>query len=252
MLYLVGAGLKPQHLTLEALAALKECDRVYLESYTSQFAEGSLAELSKLIGQKVFPLTRKQVEEETEELLSMALKNDVAVLIYGNVFSATTHIELLLEAKRLGVKVKVLPGISIFNFLGETGLQEYKFRKTVSIVYWQANYRPESFFDGIKENKERGLHTLCLLDIKVEEKRLMSVKEAVELLEKIADKRKDKLLEGSTLTGLAGAGSKKEQVFAGTPEEVKKFDFKIYPQSLIVCGELNEKEEEALKAFRKK
>lgn len=251
MLYLVGVGLKPEHLTLEALKVLKACDRLYLESYTSQFAEGKVKELEKLVGKKIFLLNRQQVEEETEKFLSLALKNDIALMVYGNVFSATTHIELELEAKRQGIKTGMLPGISIFNFLGKTGLQEYKFGKTVSIVYWQPNYQPESFYENIKENFERGLHTLCLLDIKAEKRQLMSVKEGIELLEKIGAKKKDSFLKETTLVGLAGAGSEKEQIFAKNLAAVKKHAFKAFPQSLIVCGKLNEKEEEALKPFKR-
>jgi len=30
-------------------------------------------------------------------------------------------------------------------------------------------HRPDSFYDRIKENRDMGLHTLCLLDIRVKE-----------------------------------------------------------------------------------
>lgn len=251
MLYLIGIGLKPKHLTLEALEALKSCDAVYLESYTSAYSEGEVKDLCQLIGKRVFMLDRKQVEEEAEKFISAAKKNDIAFLVYGNVFSATTHVQVLLDAKKIGVKTKALPGVSIFSFLGRTGLQEYKFGKTVSIPLWEKNFKPDSFYFAIKENFERDLHTLCLLDIKAEKEKFMSIAEALQELEKIEAKQKGKgFLKEAVLVGLAGAGGEKEIIFSSRLKEVKNFPFEIFPQSLIVCGKLNEKEKEALKSFK--
>ena len=41
--------------------------------------------------------------------------------------------------------------------------QLYNFGETVSIVFWTESWRPESFFDKIKKNKDNNMHTLCLL-----------------------------------------------------------------------------------------
>lgn len=41
--------------------------------------------------------------------------------------------------------------------------QLYSFGETVSIVFWDDSWKPESFYDKICVNLERGLHTLCLL-----------------------------------------------------------------------------------------
>lgn len=41
--------------------------------------------------------------------------------------------------------------------------QLYNFGETVSIVFWTDTWRPDSFYDKIKRNKDRGMHTLCLL-----------------------------------------------------------------------------------------
>jgi len=40
--------------------------------------------------------------------------------------------------------------------------------QTVSIVFFTPSWRPDSFYDKIL-SRERGLHTLCLLDIRVKE-----------------------------------------------------------------------------------
>lgn len=41
--------------------------------------------------------------------------------------------------------------------------QLYNFGETVSIVFWTDTWRPESFYDKIKKNRDLGMHTLCLL-----------------------------------------------------------------------------------------
>lgn len=55
------------------------------------------------------------------------------------------------------------------NAIACTGLQLYHFGETVSIVFFTPTWRPYSFYDKIKSNRDRGQHTLCLLDIKVKE-----------------------------------------------------------------------------------
>jgi diphthine synthase len=34
-------------------------------------------------------------------------------------------------------------------------------------VFFTPTWRPDSFYDRIRDNRKAGLHTLCLLDIKV-------------------------------------------------------------------------------------
>ena len=41
--------------------------------------------------------------------------------------------------------------------------------QAVSIVFFTETWRPDSFYDRIAANRKLGLHTLCLLDIKVKE-----------------------------------------------------------------------------------
>lgn len=47
--------------------------------------------------------------------------------------------------------------------------------QAVSIVYFTDSWRPDSFYPRIAANRQRGLHTLCLLDIKVKEPSLESL-----------------------------------------------------------------------------
>ena len=55
------------------------------------------------------------------------------------------------------------------NAVAGCGLQLYRFGQAVSIVFFTQTWRPDSFYDRIKENAQLGLHTLLLLDIRVKE-----------------------------------------------------------------------------------
>lgn len=55
----------------------------------------------------------------------------------------------------------------------------YSFGETISIPYWTDSWKPDSFYDKIQKNIEHGLHTLCLLDIRVKEPTLESLTKKV-------------------------------------------------------------------------
>ena len=249
MFYLIGIGLRPEHLTLEAAEAIEKCEKVFLDTYTSAYSQGSIAELSETVEKEIISLGRKGIEDDSELLLKEGKEKDVALLVFGNALSATTHVQLLLDAKRLGIDFKVVHGISIYNFLGETGLDLYRFGRTCTIVFPKENYAPESFYDVIENNFKNGMHTLCLLDIEAEESRLMSVSQALEILLKIEKKRGKKLLEEATLIGLFGLGNENSKVKHGSVQVLQKSGFPLFPQSLVVAAPLTEKEKEAVKAL---
>ncbi|MBT4870418.1 MAG: diphthine synthase [Candidatus Diapherotrites archaeon] len=247
MLYLVGIGLKPSHLTLEALDILKTCDQVFLESYTSEYAEGLNEELEKMIEKKFLVLGRVGVEQQFESAMLSAKKNDIALMIFGNALTATTHLQVLLDAKEAGIKYKVIPGISITNMVAESGLDEYKFGRTITLCYHEKGFEPESFYDQLLENQKIGLHTLALLDIKKDEKpeRLMNCVEGIEILEKIKNKREDSY--EFEYVALLGMSNEKQKMIVGKDNIIKSKEIKeLYPQSLIITGKTNEKEREAL------
>jgi diphthine synthase len=247
MIYLIGIGLKPKQLTLEAIEVLNKADQIYLEGYTSKYSEGMLKELQEIIGKKFKLLGRQEIEENFESALLGAKKNHIALMIFGNALTATTHIQILLDAKQKGIKYKVIPGISITNTIAESGLDEYKFGRTITICYHEKNYEPETFYEQIKENQKLGLHTICLLDIKKDEKpeRMMNSKEAIKILEKIENKKNEK--KNWEYIALLGMGSEKQKIINGKKQifENKEVE-EIFPQTLLIPGKMNEKEKEVL------
>jgi diphthine methyl ester synthase len=77
--------------------------------------------------------------------------------------SATTHTDLALRARALGIRTTVIHNASIINAVSSCGLQLYNFGQTVSLPFFTDTWQPSSFYFKIKENKDIGLHTLVLL-----------------------------------------------------------------------------------------
>lgn len=102
-------------------------------------------------------------------MIKQAKDDDVAFCVVGDPFGATTHTDLFIRCTEMGVTVKAIHNASIINAVGVTGLQLYRFGEIISIPFFTENWRPYSFAEKIQFNLARGLHTLCLLDIKVKE-----------------------------------------------------------------------------------
>jgi diphthine synthase len=248
MFYLIGIGLKPEHITLEAISAIKECDEIYLEKYTSQYTQGENSKLEEIIDKKIVLINREEVEINFGNKIKESKNKNIALLIFGNALTATTHIQLLIDAKNSKIDYKVIPGISVTNTIAQSGLDEYKFGRTITICYHLPNFEPESFYDQILANQKLGLHTLCLLDIKKDQKNemMMNVNEAIAILEKIKTKRNDKI--NFEYLALIGMTNTKQKIIFGK-EKINKCPQvnKIFPQSLIIPGKMNEKEIESIK-----
>lgn len=251
MLYLIGLGVfDEKDLSLRGLEALKKCSEIYAEFYTNRFS-GSQSNLESLAGKNIILLKRGDLEERPQDnVLKNSQDTDVALLVSGDPMVATTHIDLILRAKKLGIPYRIIHSSSVYSAVGEAGLQIYKYGKTASLVYPEKNYFPTSPYDILRENQKNGLHTLFLLDIKAEENRFMSVNEAINLLFEIEKQKKEGLFIPETLCiGVARLGGV-TTIKAGKASEIAKKDFGKPPHSLIVPGILHFMEKEALELFR--
>lgn len=61
------------------------------------------------------------------EMIEEAKEKDIALLVVGDPFGATTHADLVIRAKNAGVKVDVVHNTSILNAVGCCGLQVTNF-----------------------------------------------------------------------------------------------------------------------------
>ncbi|MCD6247572.1 MAG: diphthine synthase [Candidatus Diapherotrites archaeon] len=246
MFYLISLGLKPEQITLEALNVMQECSELYFDSYTSCFSEGGLAQLEKIAGKKIVPLGRADIEEQFIEKLKEAKEKNIALLVVGNALFATTHIQLLIDCAKQSIPYKFIPGISLTNYLGLTGLSNYRFGEIVSVVMPEPNYAPESFYDKIVRNYENNLHTLCLIDIK--NGKPVSVKDALQRLLEIEAKRNAKIIKNTLIIVISSLAGEKQKIVAGNAKELLKEKFPE-PASIIICSKLSENEKWALKTL---
>lgn len=267
MLYLIGLGLGDEKdITLRGLEAVKKCSKLYLEMYTSILL-CQKEKLEELYGIPVEVADREKVESGVDAILNEAAETDIGFLVVGDPFGATTHSDLVIRARDLGVEVKVIHNASIMNAVGASGLQLYRFGQTVSIVFFTDTWRPDSFYDRIKENRDLGLHTLCLLDIRVKEPdmeamckgkkgiyeppRYMSVNTCIEQLLEIEANRQQGVYSAETMCcGVARIGCDNQSIISGTMQELLSTDFGPPLHSFIIPGELHPLEEEMLAFYR--
>ncbi|KAL8284101.1 hypothetical protein RQP46_004850 [Phenoliferia psychrophenolica] len=169
MLYVIGLGLSDEKdITVRGLEAVKGSTRVYLEAYTSILGVGK-ERLEAFYDKDIIIADRDMVETESDDILRNAQTEDVSFLVVGDPFGATTHADLLLRAEALTIPSTVIHNASVMNAVGAVGLALYNFGQTVSIPFFTETWRPDSWLERVRENAGLGLHTLCLLDIKVKE-----------------------------------------------------------------------------------
>ena len=239
MLYMIGIGLcDEKDITYKGLEIVKKCSSVYLESYTSKLAV-DVDKLSSFYGKEIVVADRDLVEKQASEILDKAVDNDVVFLVIGDVFSATTHTDLFLRAKEVGVEVKVINNASILTAVGITGLQLYKFGKTASITFDNSNLKTP--IEILKGNLKINAHTLFLLDLDLENDKFFSIKEAIEYLERNGIDEK--------AIGCARIGCEDQKIVYGNFSDLKSVDFGKPPFCLIIHSELHFMEEDVLKQY---
>ena len=230
MLCLVGAGLKG-YLTIDALEALKECDEIYVETYTlpEKRIMANLMNALSSIGKEAREISREKVESSF--LIDKAKDKNVALICGGDVFAATTHYALYDEAVKKGIKVSVFHNSSIFTAVGKIGLSLYKFGYTVTIAQWREGFKPTSPARLIKKNMENGYHTLVLVDTAEG----MDFGRALFILNEMAN------AEGLSLTNifaLSRLGFEDERIIYASLEELKALNLPK-PFSFVVPGSMS-------------
>ncbi|VVC00475.1 Diphthine synthase [uncultured archaeon] len=206
-LSMVGIGTSDEKgISLAGLEELRSCDKIFAESYTNLMPEGTLKRLEALVGAPIALLSREQVEGE-RILLEAASSSHAALVVSGDPMIATTHVSLVIAAKKKGIPVRIFHAASILSAaIGESGLQAYKFGKIVTLAYWRENYKPMAAYDVIAENLSRGLHTLLLLDIDEKLGPMKPGAAAKLLLEMEKTGKKGILLPSTKLVLLQGVG----------------------------------------------
>ncbi len=226
MLYMIGLGLDNNEVTQKGLDALEEVDEAYAEFYTNT----ANIDLEKLPAD-IEVLERKEVEQE-DKIIEAAEEKDVAFLVSGDPLTATTHYDIKHRAEEKGLKVKVIHAPSIFTSIAGTGLNVYKFGRTVTLP---REGKPESIKKYVEKNDSIGLHSLVLLDIDYN-----ASNAAKKLLDLGLEDREAVVIERANHDDL--------KIQASSLEEISEMNLGETPHSIILTGEKSFKEKEFIES----
>ncbi|MEM3713353.1 MAG: diphthine synthase [Nitrososphaeria archaeon] len=249
MLVFVGLGLNGlKDITISGIKWIKRGDVIYLDSYSSLIPNLLISELEKIAGKKIILSKREDLEDNAHFLITEAKHKKVILLVPGDPFVATTHMQLRLLAINAGVKTKIVHSVSIVSAItGETGLFSYKFGRIVTITFPEKDKLCETPYEVLKDNLSRGLHTLFLLEIDVEKGKFMTIPQAITILKQINERKEEKIILDNLLgIGCARIGSKNQKIIANYLNKLSKENFGAPPYSLIITGKLHFIEAEAL------
>jgi diphthine synthase len=239
---MIGLGLRDEKdITLKGLETIKKCDYIYLEGYTSKL-HCPVKNLENLYGKKITIADRDLVEKNADEMLSKAKDKEVAFLVIGDPMCATTHVDLMLRAKEKGIEVKVIHNASIISAIGIVGLEVYKYGKVTSIPFLNKDVKaPVEVYDT---NKDKGLHTLFLLDLDPTNNKFLSIKGASEYLV-------SKGIDGNVKAiGCARIGYDDKVIKVAKLKELASYDYGDAPYCIIIPGKMHFMEEDALQAWK--
>jgi diphthine synthase len=77
--------------------------------------------------------------------------------------SATTHTDMVLRARGMGIPVHIVHNASVMTAVAACGVNLYNYGQTVSIPFFTDTWKPDSFYGKLAYNIRGGMHTLCLL-----------------------------------------------------------------------------------------
>lgn len=239
MLNLIGIGLSSKNITDEIKQVVKKSDLVYLENYTSKY-DISIDELKKILDKKIISANRTLVEN-SDEIIKNSINKNVSFLVIGDIFMATTHMALFLEAKNKGIKTNVIHNVSVLNAISDSGLSLYHFGKITSIPF--NNEDIDEPFNVLEMNKKIGLHTLFLFDLDPEKNKYMTVNQALNYLLK-------KVKEEEYAIACSALGTENQEIKYGKIKDMINSKFDKFPQCLIIPGKLHFMETDFLETIK--
>ena len=248
-LWLIGLGPGDlKRMSVAALEAARDADYRFLEGYTALLPPTELERMEDLIGQ--WEIRMRTAVENPEELLDLAECNRVALLVVGDPLQATTHVDLQLRCQKRGIPCHVEHGVSITTIVtGAVGLQSYRFGRQCTFAYPYGDYMPTSPLEVIVENKNRGLHTLALLDLDPTgmgegHQQPMTPAIAMEVLQKMAQKLEIDLSDWMLIL-CSDMGTDDARIRKGGIDQISEMEGgRIH--CLIIPAELHDVEIEAL------
>ena len=245
VLYLVGVGPSPRYISLEGLEVARKAGCLFGESYTTLLPREELAEV---LGRELRWLSRRDLEDlEGREVVECAKsRGSAALLVGGDPLMATTHAALIVAARREGVQVRIVHGVSVLcAALSAACLSPYKLCGIATLTYPRmgvVSYRP---YEVAERCLGEGLHTVLLLDVD-DEGKFMGLHDAISILRKLEESHGRRVFsEDRTLIVVSRLGYGDQAVHVGRIGELGRLSVGT-PITILVPGRLSEVEAECL------
>ncbi|MEM2237567.1 MAG: diphthine synthase [Candidatus Caldarchaeum sp.] len=248
VLYLIGGGLGGKgSLTNDAEEALRECDIVYVDTYTSMWSEDFLQYVKDIV-KKMVVADRKILEDGANSIVNEACSKLVGVLTPGDPLIATTHAALWALAVRKNVGVKIINGVSIISAaISVSGLHVYKFGKIATVPKADEVEMYVQPLLTLEENLSRGLHTLFLLD--TAEGGLTACAAVENLLQAARRMGREVFRDDMLSIVVAKLGSEDALVKACLAKDIVGLSLPPPPHCLIIPSSLHFSEREIVKTY---
>ncbi|MGC8617285.1 MAG: diphthine synthase [Thermoplasmata archaeon] len=240
MIGFVSAGFNPpMSFTREEMDFLEDSKMIVVDTYTSP-------NYLKEFEHRELTFASRQMLEDFEWLFRE--EGNVSIVIPGDSFSATTHFAIYQGAVKKRISVKIFHNSSIFPTAAtRLGLHLYKIGAPVSLPRFEKRFRPLSPYEKIRENYDRHLHTILLLDTQPP----MELKEALEELLWLESEVKGGIFKGDREIGVVSClGTEDEVIVYGRIEDIKEWSKGKVPFTIVIPAELHFQEKESLDLFR--
>ncbi|GCF14632.1 diphthine synthase [Haloarcula mannanilytica] len=253
MLTFVGLGLYDERsVTVAGRDAIRDADRVFAEFYTSRLVGTDLETLEDALETTIEIRDRAGIEQDPEPILAAAESEDVVFCTAGDTMVSTTHTDLRLRAADRGIETRIVHGTTAQTAAGSlTGLQNYRFGKATTLPFEDAHGGdgvPDSVVATIEDNRDRDLHTLVYLDIKVDDPHWDDSDDTYMTASHAADLLSESFPDTLGVV-VARAGSPDPLVVADTLDELATQSFGEPLHLLVIPGSLHPLEADALESL---
>lgn len=246
-LYLVGLGVyKTPMIPQEWFKKIVRSKYIFFEGYTSP-TPYDIQDVRKFFGRRdIKPINRETLEMKIEEIVRIAIEDNVSILVYGDPLIATTHKTLIIQSREMGVDYEILHNVSSYLYaISESGLDIYKIGPVGTLIRGDVDIN-RSTLDKVRYNLYHGFHSPILLEYSAEENYIMHPSEAIQILRE--DDKLWKIISDnkSYIIVLMALGFEEENKLAYRPWEIEKMKFLPmgYPSIIIITGKLHFMERE--------
>ena len=250
MLYLIGAGIYDTFETCNSVNILKDCDRIYIERFTSPISDNFIQILkSTLEPNKKIEFVKRWFVEDGRQILDESKTLNVGLVSYGDPTIATTFTELRIRAIKNEIIVKVIHAASgITSLVGESGLQIYKIGKLVTMM--EEKQSSISVYTTIFNNLNLNCHTIILTEYRQDENGSVFFLKPNDVFSRLLETEKymkyEFVSEESFLIVLSRIGTESQRIVSGKIKSLIGIDYGKGPHAIIFPSKLHFTEEDAL------